>query len=88
MASMGMHTPLERQDMTILERGSTGPVLRRIFEERSIRMESSIFSHNEHGVGFAFSGRKGGSIDGGDLERQTCGCALDTSRYSTRMIPM
>ena len=71
MASMGMHTPLDRQDKTILERGRTGPVLRRTFEERSTGMESRIFSQNKHGVGFAFSGRKEGSIDGGDLERET-----------------
>ena len=68
--------------MMILGRGSTEPVLRRTFEEQSIGVELCIFSHNEHGIGFAFSG----SIDGGGLERGICGCALDTSRCSTRII--
>ena len=58
MASMGMQTLRERQDVTVLRRGSTDPLLRRTFEKRSMGVESCIFSHSEHGVGFAFSGRK------------------------------
>lgn len=58
-ASMGMHTLLERQDMTALGRGVTDRLLRRIFERRL----GKALVHNEHGVRFTIQ-RSGSCMDG------------------------